>query len=392
MITFIFIAVSLSIFWCDYKAYCRIITDKSQRKIWHLISIAILDSLHFVVGGITFLFVKDNSQIMMGITSWILTIYTATTIARLAFYAGWFTIKNRVVATIVGSILCAIILYIFGNGIINTRTDLTVKRVEIKSENIPDSFCGFRILFFSDLHIGAMVNPQKEIPRLIDKIAEQRADMVIFGGDLVHIRHDELKPEIIASLSKIKAPYGVYTVLGNHDTGTYVKDSISLPRHENIAHFNTKIGQAGWRLLRDSTIYAVKGADSIAVTGIDFTDALLEYKHSFSSPETFEAAEIFAHIPDSLFNIAISHLPQLWHNIKDNNLAELTLSGHVHATQIAIECFGVRLSPAMLMYKEWSGLYQDSGSSLYITDGIGCVGFNMRIGAKPEITVIELSR
>ena len=127
------------------------------------------------------------------------------------------------------------------------------------------------------------------------------------------------------------------------------------------------------------------------MTGIDYTDALLEYKHSFNTPNSFSATEIFAQVPDSLFNIAISHLPQLWQPISSSNSAELTLSGHVHATQIAVNIFGKRLSPAMLMYKQWSGAYEDErGNHLYITDGIGSVGFYLRIGANPEITLIEL--
>ena len=146
-------------------------------------------------------------------------------------------------------------------------------------------------------------------------------------------------------------------------------------------------------MLRDSTIYVTEGQDSIAITGIDFTDALLEYKHSFVTPDNFSAAEIFEKIPDSLFNIAISHLPQLWQPICEQHCAELTLSGHVHATQIAVDIFGTRLSPAMLLHKQWSGLYKSTeGEYLYITDGIGCVGFNMRIGARPEISLLELSR
>jgi predicted MPP superfamily phosphohydrolase len=145
-------------------------------------------------------------------------------------------------------------------------------------------------------------------------------------------------------------------------------------------------------MLRDSTIYAVRGCDSIAVTGVDFTDALLEYKHSFSTPDNFSAREIFDGIPKEMFNIAISHLPQLWRSISDGDFAELTLSGHVHATQIAVELFGKRFSPAMMMHREWSGHYTDKDNHLYITDGIGSVGFYLRIGANPELTIIELNR
>ena len=100
--------------------------------------------------------------------------------------------------------------------------------------------------------------------------------------------------------------------------------------------------------------------------------------------------ELIIKIPEDVFNIAISHLPQLWQPLSKH--AELIVSGHVHATQIAVKLFGKRFSPAMLMYKEWSGLYSDGNSHLYITDGIGSVGFHLRIGANPEVTIIELNR
>lgn len=391
MVTFIFICVAVAIFWCDYKAYQRLVC-KSKQRLWHLIPMAAIAALHYVVGGISYLFTNDNPQVVQSILQWVLTIYIVTTAARAAFYAAWFTFSNRRLGATIGAILCTAVIYIFCNSILNTRIDYRVKHTKVAHNAIPESFDGFRILLFSDVHIGSMLSPKREIARLTEQIIEQRADMVIFGGDMTHIRHTELSSEHIATLSKITAPYGVYAVLGNHDTGQHIKDSIALPKHENTKHFCNKIRQAGWTMLRDSTIYAVRGADSIAVTGIDFTDELLEYKHSLFSSEEAECSGVFATLPDSMFNIAVSHLPQLWHTICENDSAELTLSGHVHAAQAVVECFGVRLSPAMLLYKEWSGLYREGDKLLYITDGIGCVGFNMRIGAEPEMTVIELSR
>jgi predicted MPP superfamily phosphohydrolase len=310
----------------------------------------------------------------------------------MSFYLGFLTIKPKKLALIVGGIFATIVFATLCNSLINTRTNLKIKRVAIKHATIPKSFDGFRIALFSDLHIASLISPEREITRLAESINKQDADMVIFAGDLLHIRHTELSAKIASILSTIKARGGVYTVLGNHDTGVYIKDTLSLTKNENIAHLNTKIGQIGWTMLRDSTIYAVRGRDSIAVTGIDFTDALLEYKHSFATPDNYSAESLFSSIPKEMFNIAVSHLPQLWHPISSGNFAELTLSGHIHATQVAVEMFGKRVSPAMLMYKEWSGLYSKDNNHLYITDGIGSVGFYLRIGARPELTIIELNR
>lgn len=391
MIGVIFIVIALLTAWADHRAYRKVSASKLWQRIIYATTLTLLNILPLILLSITAV-APDNSQTIMSIASWALTIYTIATLVRMSFYLGFLTIKPKKWALIVGGIFATIVFATLCNSLINTRTNLKIKRVVIKHASIPKSFDGFRIALFSDLHIASLISPEREITRLAESINKQDADMVIFAGDLLHIRHTELSAKIASILSTIKARGGVYTVLGNHDTGVYIKDTLSLTKNENIAHLNTKIGQIGWILLRDSTIYAVRGRDSIAVTGIDFTDALLEYKHSFATPDNYSAESLFSSIPKEMFNIAVSHLPQLWHPISSGNFAELTLSGHIHATQVAVEMFGKRVSPAMLMYKEWSGLYSKDNNHLYITDGIGSVGFYLRIGARPELTIIELNR
>ena len=391
MIRVIFIVIALLTAWADHRAYRKVSASKLWQRIIYATTLTLLNILPLILLSITAV-APDNSQTIMSIASWALTIYTIATLVRISFYLGFLTIKPKKLALIVGGIFATIVFATLCNSLINTRTNLKIKRVAIKHASIPKSFDGFRIALFSDLHIASLISPEREITRLAESINKQDVDMVIFAGDLLHIRHTELSAKIASILSTIKARYGVYTVLGNHDTGVYIKDTLSLTRNENIAHLNTKIGQIRWTMLRDSTIYAVRGRDSIAVTGIDFTDALLEYKHSFATPDNYSAESLFSSIPKEMFNIAVSHLPQLWHPISSGNFAELTLSGHIHATQVAAEMFGKRVSPAMLMYKEWSGLYSKDNNHLYITDGIGSVGFYLRIGARPELTIIELNR
>ena len=389
MITFIFLAIAIITAWCDIRAYRKANFQSFSSKAiiaTVIILLNILPIISIIISALS----KDNTEVIMALASWSLTIYTIATLTRIGFYIGFLTIKHNSWATIIGSAVATVIFAILCNSLINTRTNIVVKNISIKDDKIPSSFNGFRVALFSDLHIGSLLSAEQEISTLTNTVNSLKPDMVIFAGDLLHIRHTEITPKIAELLSSIKAPHGVYSVLGNHDTGVYIQDSISLPRNENIRHLNAKINQIGWTMLQDSTIYAVKGRDSIAVTGIDFTDALLEYKHSFSTPDNFSADEIFTEIPEDVFNIAISHLPQLWQPLSEH--AELIVSGHVHATQIAVELFGKRFSPAMLMYKEWSGLYSDGNSHLYITDGIGSVGFHLRIGANPEVTIIELNR
>ena len=391
MIALLFITIAVLVAWADFRAFIKIAPTKVWSRVVLALLFVILNTLN-VIPILTNIIVEDNTQAVMDFSAWSLTIYTIATLTRLAFYAGFLLFRNTVRGVIVGITLGVLSLSILCNSLFNTRKELNIRRVVIFNSNIPKIFSGFKIVLFSDLHIGSLLNAESEITSLVEAINNQKADMVIFAGDMLHIRAEELTESITSTLSTIKAHNGVYAVLGNHDTGVYIKDTIKSPKDINITHLASKYEQMGWRLLRDSTIYVVKGDDSIAVTGVDFTDALLEYKHSFSTPDNFEPEPIFAKVDKEMFNVAVSHLPQLWHPISEGKCADLTLSGHIHATQIATTILGKRISPAMLMYREWSGLYNDGENSLYITDGIGSVGFYLRIGANPELTILTLNR
>lgn len=327
---------------------------------------------------------------VIDIGMWINTFYFVSVLPRIAFYAGYLPIRNRRTGLSIGAALFVAVLSILSVSILHTRKNIIVKECELKFASLPAAFDGYRIAFFSDLHVGAMIDSEKETCNVVNKINDLHPDLVIFGGDLVNIRYTELSDEIKRILGSIDAPDGVVSVMGNHDTGIYIKDTIALPRTENMRMVDAAMKEMNWIALRDSTLYIKRNSDSISITGFDFTDALLEYRHSFSISEEYDTNRIFHDVPDSVFNISVTHMPQLWRNITDANHGNLTLAGHVHATQIKFECKDIMFSPAMLMYKEWSGLYGDGEHRLYINDGVGNVGFYMRIGARPEITLLKL--
>ena len=345
----------------------------------------------FVVSLSDGLFLFDNTQQFANMAMVASTLYIFAVLPRIALYAGMLTIKHQTTARAVGIILSVSVLCILFVGVCKTRTYLTIKPVRLQYDDLPASFDGYRIAFISDLHIGAMLDAPKFCTKIVDTLNYLNPDIVVFGGDLVNLRHVELTPRIECILSRIKAPDGVIAVLGNHDMGIYIKDTVALPRHINVERLCESVRKIGWRMLRDSTIYVHRQMDSISVTGIDFSERLLELRYKFSFDDgDYDLRPIYADVPDSLFNITVSHLPQLWHEITKTGYGDLTLAGHVHAAQMKVNLNGLRLSPAMLMYREWSGVYDDKGRRLYINDGVGTIGFYMRIGAKPEITLIEL--
>ena len=379
----------------DYFAY-RWVSQRIRRKgarVALACTIIVADALPYIPMAIYALLLSDNSTLTMLASMWLLTLYVILTLPRFVFYIFWLPFKASRTAGIAGATAAAIALGVLLNGLLHTRCDVEVRHVALQFDNLPAEFDGYRIALLSDLHVGTMLSPEKECNALSNAIASEQPDAVAFVGDLINIRHSELTPSILASLRQIKARDGVYAVLGNHDRGVYIKNKAQLSIEENTRLVEHAIRHdIGWHLLRDSVAYLRRGNTSVALVGIDLSDSLLAYKHSFKTPSNIDTDAIFSTIPDSTFRITLSHLPQVWHLLRDSSHSDLTLAGHVHASQVKIQYGGLRLSPSMILHREWSGLYEEQGSQLYVNDGIGVVGFFIRVGARPEITLLELRK
>ena len=387
-IAVIFILSALLI-WCDWLAYRRYVRNGSVWARW-LVGLSLLAANLLPYIAVAMLWLMDMPSIVP--MMWLLTIYTVISFARFALYGGILIFKNCYLKWSVGLILCTIVAWVLIVGVVRTRKELTVRSVEIASARLPKSFDGYRIAFFSDMHVGSMTSAVDMCEALVAKINALDADIVIFGGDLVNARYDELTPELAKALSGIKARDGVVAVLGNHDTGVYVRDTVALPIEENTRLLVERIESMEWRVVNDTTELIVRGGDTLTMTGIGFSRELLEHRHSADVADSLDLSPIYEGVPSDKFNITISHMPQLWRKASALGYGDLVLSGHVHAMQMKCAIGERTLSPAQLMYGEWSGLYREQGSHLYITDGVGSVGFHMRIGAPPEITELTLRR
>lgn len=349
--------------------------------VWCLVS----DLLPFSIAIVNWLS-HDNTTPVMAFSMWAFWLYLLLVLPRLLYYVFRLCRLPRAGAA-AGVALAAVFVW----GATCGRTTLVVNRVTVQSERLPESFEGFRVAQFSDVHVGSMVNPERELCRLVDTLNALRPDLVVFCGDLVNIRASELDGRVREILAGLEAPCGVYSVTGNHDVGVYIRDTLSMPPAENLSRLVAAQRSMGWHVLEDTTAYIVRGRDSIALTGISFDAELQEFRHSFHLPE-LDLSDAYRGVPDSLFDITLSHLPQLWPNITALGRGDLTLSGHVHSMQLQLHLFGRRLSPAQWLYDRWSGRYDSPGSTLYINDGIGYVGYPMRLGAYPEITLFTLTR
>ena len=357
----------------------------SARNLRLFVALAATDALPPVI-ALTDALSRDNTTGFMLFAMWAFWVWMITVLPRIACY--FFRLIGLPRAGIAAGI-CVAALLIWGTT--RGRTQIRVSRTEVCSERIPAGFDGFRIVQFSDVHLGTLVCPEAELSRIADSINSLHPDLVVFCGDLVNIRYTELDSTAMRLLGGIRSRYGTFSITGNHDTGNYVRDTLSLPPATNIAALVERQRAMGWRVLDNETVYLRRGDDSISLSGISYDRSLARQRHDRTLPG-YDFGTTYRDVPQELYNITAAHIPQLWEQILDAGYGDLTLSGHVHSMQCKIRLFGRAFSPAQLMYRHWSGPYEKQGRTLYVNDGIGYVGFPMRIGANPEITLFELRR
>lgn len=268
-------------------------------------------------------------------------------------------------------------------GALITPHKVNVERVTVKSAKLPAKFNGFRIVQISDLHLGTYGTDTSAVKTFVDSVNALNPDMVCFTGDLVSRRTSEAEPfrHLLASLH---APYGVLSILGNHDYddySTWPTERQKIADRKALVDFEHSVG---WRLLKNETATIGIGSDTIDVIGAEnFGDPPFPTYGSLSATHN--------DLSNGRFKILLQHNPYEWRaDVAGKTPVDLTLSGHTHAMQIMLTVMGHRLSPACLRYREWGGRYDDGDQSLYVNIGLGMVGMPMRIGATPEITVITL--
>ena len=265
-------------------------------------------------------------------------------------------------------------------GAIKGKENFKVREVTFTSANLPEEFNGYRVMQLSDIHSGSWKGNPEALKKAIDLCNRQNADLALFTGDLVNSRSDELL-EFTEIFSELKTKDGVYSVLGNHDYGTYVKWNSEADRIANIDSLIARENRMGWRMLNNSHTIIRRGNDSIAVIGVENSG-----RPPF--PDYARLKEASAGT-EGMFQILMSHDPTHWRRqVLPESDIELTLSGHTHDMQITF--FG--LSVSSFIYPEHNGMYMEGERGLYVNIGLGHVLFPMRLGAWPEITVITLKK
>ena len=254
-----------------------------------------------------------------------------------------------------------------------------VKRVDYVSADLPKGFDGYRIAVWSDAHVGNYTGSKAHVLRdAIDSLNAMRPDVIFFLGDLQNVGPDEIEA-CLPELSRLSAPDGVYSVLGNHDYSKYLGGS----REEKFAaekRTQDLQRQMGWRLLMNEHTQLRHGGDSIVLAGMEGNEEK-DQDHGFAIWE--KAVE---GIPPGMFTIMLAHNPLHWQNyIIPNTDVHLTLSGHTHGGQVRI--FG--LSTTNLMFPEDDGMYEREGKHLFVSRGLGAL-IPLRFNVTGEVALLTL--
>ncbi len=261
-----------------------------------------------------------------------------------------------------------------------------IHRVKVPVRNLPPTLEGFRLVHLSDIHSGSFTFPEP-VENAIHMVNDLSPDLICFTGDLVNNRSEEMRP-FIPMFSRLKARLGIYSVLGNHDYGDYMRWPSEEARRANFQEMLDTHEKLGWKLLRNSHERIGSDGTALTVVGVENYSAHPRFPKYGNLSQALKGAE-----PGAL-KILLSHDPSHWEAEVTDRHPDifLTLSGHTHGMQFGVEIPGwIKWSPIQYVYKQWAGLYNRGSQFLYVNRGLGFLGYPGRVGILPEITLLELT-
>jgi len=254
-----------------------------------------------------------------------------------------------------------------GFGSFVERTSLEVCEHAIDVPGLSPDLDGLRLLLLSDIHMGAFLNA-RSLERVIAQSNELKPAIAFITGDLISVAEDPLD-SCLELLSRVRSDYGLYGCLGNHEVYAEAED------------YTTKAGRRlGIDFLRAETRSLRIGSAELNIAGVDY--------------EPFERRGHYLRNASGLvrpgaLNVLLSHNPDVFPAAARLGY-DLMLAGHTHGGQVTFEILNRHLNPARILTPYVRGLYRQGNSSCYVTRGIGTLGVPVRLGAKPEISLLTL--
>ena len=297
--------------------------------------------------------------------------------------------RRILLCILLGVYIISFMLMIYGT--IWGADDFQIREVNIEQNAVSGKKFAenenLKIVLLSDLHLAAWRN-HKSMEKAVKMANDQQPDIIFITGDFVQSVSDEMV-KYLPILSQMKARYGIYTVLGNHDYGRYARFKTDDDRKADVQKLIDYQTSIGWKVLNNESVKLYQDSIPLGVTiaGVEYYSPKKMFINEGDMVKTFQDVDSTDYV------ILLSHDPQAWYDVINKNLpANLTLSGHTHGMQLGFYFPNFKWSPASILYKQWGGLYEKQGKLLYINVGLGSVGFPARVGMPPEITVIRLKR
>lgn len=328
----------------------------------------------FMVGG--FLLIEDVFRALKGTLHY----FSQTTTTNQQYLPTRRKFFSQL-AIIIGLLPAGALVY----GMVRGKYNYQVLRYSLTYDDLPEAFDGFQITQISDIHSGSFDNAEK-VQYGIDLINQQQSDVILFTGDLVNNVADEMLPWQ-NQFATLKAPQGVFSVLGNHDYGDYYQWPSEKVKAQNLEKLFQIQEAMGWKLLRNENRFIERGNDRLALIGVE------NWGKGFKRAGDLQKA--LKTIPKEDFKILMSHDPSHWEAevLPHPFPIHLTLSGHTHGMQFGIDIPGwIKWSPVKWRYKQWAGIYEVNQQKINVNRGFGFLGFPGRFGMWPEISVITLRR
>jgi predicted MPP superfamily phosphohydrolase len=271
------------------------------------------------------------------------------------------------------------------HGILSGAHDYRVRRKTVYLPNLPKSFDGMKIGQLSDIHSGSFFN-KTAVKGGVEMFLKEKPDVIFFTGDLVNNQTEEVK-DYIDTFNKLKAPFGVYSITGNHDYGDYKQWSSADAKRKNFQDLIAAHKTLGFDILLNEHRYIEQGGERIAILGNENWGG-----GRFAKYGKLDVAH--SGVQDASVKLLLSHDPSHW-DAQVRPLypdIDMMFAGHTHGFQFGVEVGDFKWSPSQYVYKQWAGLYQEGNQYLYVNRGFGYLGYPGRVGIPPELTIIELKR
>ncbi|HEY0245615.1 MAG TPA: metallophosphoesterase [Mucilaginibacter sp.] len=283
-----------------------------------------------------------------------------------------------------GLIAGAIPLASLGVSIISGAYDYHVRYQTLYLPNLPKAFDGIKLGQISDIHSGSFYH-KTAVQGGVDLLLKEKSDFIFFTGDLVNVLAKEVY-HYQDIFSKVKAPLGVYSCLGNHDYGDYANWLHGAAKKKNLDDLKTVHKHMGWDLLNNTNRRLKVDGEEIGILGVENWGELSRF------PKYGRMELAVKNTDDLPVKLLLSHDPSHWRSevLAKYPQIDVMFSGHTHGMQFGVRAEHFQWSPVEYIYKEWAGLYQQDKQQLYVNVGYGFFGLPGRVGILPEITIFEL--